>query len=206
MKDGDDDLDKLRPLNMYGYSKHLFDVHAKRHDWLSRIVGLKYFNVFGPNEGHKGEMRSVVHKAYGQIRDTGRVKLFKSAHPDYRDGEQKRDFFYVKDAVDATLHLAFNSKAAGLFNLGSGRASTWIELVTPIFEELGLKVDIEFIDLPESLREKYQYYTCADISRLRATGWPGPAFALERAVRDYVSGYLIPGLALQPDPREVLAQ
>jgi ADP-L-glycero-D-manno-heptose 6-epimerase len=204
MKDGDQDLDKFRPLNMYGYSKHLFDVHAKRRGWLDRIVGLKYFNVFGPNEAHKGEMRSVVHKAYSQIRNTGRVQLFKSAHPDYRDGEQKRDFFYVKDAVDATLHLAFTPNAAGLFNLGSGRASTWIELVTPIFEELGLPVDIEFIELPSSLREKYQYYTRADISRLIATGWAGLPFSLERAVRDYVSGYLIPGLQLQADHKEVL--
>src|SRR6185436_12507523 len=148
-----------RPLNMYGYSKHLFDLHAKRRGILNQIVGLKYFNVFGPNEGHKRDMRSVVHKAYSQIKETGRVRLFKSAHPDYRDGEQKRDFFYVKDAVDATLHLGFAREANGLFNLGSGRASTWIELVTPIFEELRLPVNIEFIDLPETLREKYQYYT-----------------------------------------------
>ena len=203
MKDGDEDLDRLRPLNMYGYSKHLFDVHAKRHGWLDRIVGLKYFNVFGPNETHKGEMRSVVHKAFGQIRETGRVRLFKSAHPDYRDGEQRRDFLYVKDAVHATLHLAFTPGAAGLFNVGSGRASTWIELVIPIFEELRLPVDIEFIDLPDSLREKYQYYTCADISRLRAAGWSGPHFSLEQAVRDYVGQHLIPQLPLQADLKEV---
>jgi ADP-L-glycero-D-manno-heptose 6-epimerase len=204
MKDGDENLDHFRPLNMYGYSKHLFDLHAKRRGWLNRIVGLKYFNVFGPNEGHKGEMRSVVNKAFGQIRETRQVQLFKSEHPDYRDGEQKRDFFYVKDAVDATLHLAFTAEAAGLFNLGSGRASTWIELVTPIFEELGFPVDIKFIDLPGSLREKYQYYTCADISRLRATGWSGPRFSLEDAVRDYVKGYLVPRLPLQPAFKEVL--
>jgi ADP-L-glycero-D-manno-heptose 6-epimerase len=205
MQDGNANLDRLRPLNMYGYSKHLFDVHARRRGWLDRMVGLKYFNVFGPNEAHKGEMRSVVHKAYGQIRDTGKVKLFKSAHPDYRDGEQRRDFFYVKDAVDATLHLAFTPETTGLFNLGSGRASTWIELVTPIFQELGLPIDIEFIDLPASLREKYQYYTRADITRLQATGWSGPAFSLEQAVRDYVGRYLIPGSLLQSDPREVFA-
>jgi ADP-L-glycero-D-manno-heptose 6-epimerase len=206
MNDGDADLDRLRPLNMYGYSKHLFDVHAKRRGWLDRITGLKYFNVFGPNEGHKGEMRSVVHKAFGQIQETGKVRLFKSAHPDYRDGEQKRDFFYVKDAVDATIHLAFNSKATGLFNLGSGRASTWIDLVTPIFQVLGLPVRVEFVDIPASLRAKYQYYTCADISRLLATGWGGPRYSLDSAVRDYVGAYLIPGLGLQPELKEVSIQ
>jgi ADP-L-glycero-D-manno-heptose 6-epimerase len=205
MNDGDADIERLRPLNMYGYSKHLFDLHAKRRGWLDRIVGLKYFNVFGPNEGHKGDMRSVVAKAFDQIRNTGRVQLFKSERSDYRDGEQKRDFFYVKDAVDATLHLAFTPGASGLFNLGSGRASTWIALVTPIFEELGVPVDIEFIDLPQHLRGKYQYYTCADVSRLKSAGWAGSQFSLEQAVRDYVGRYLIPGRRLEPEANEVLA-
>jgi ADP-L-glycero-D-manno-heptose 6-epimerase len=203
MKDGDEHLDAFQPLNMYGYSKHLFDVHAKRRGWLDRIAGLKYFNIFGPNEGHKGEMRSVVHKAFWQIRETGKMRLFKSAHPDYQDGEQRRDFLYVKDAVGATLRVASTPEANGLFNVGSGRAHTWIELVTPIFEELGLPVNIEFIDLPESLREKYQYYTCADISRLRTTGWRGPQFSLRQAVRDYVKRYLIPGVALQTVIEEI---
>ena len=145
-----------------------------------------------------------MHKAFGQIQATGKVRLFKSAHPDYRDGEQRRDFLYVKDAVDATIHLAFTTEASGLFNLGSGLASTWIERVTPIFEELRLPVNIEFIDLLEPLREKYQYYTCADISRLRATGWSGPQFSLKQGVRDYVRQYLIPGLSLRPDLKEIL--
>src|SRR5439155_4680828 len=116
----------------------------------------------------------------------------------YRDGEQMRDFLYVKDAVDATLHLGFAGKAAGIFNVGSGRASTWKKLVTPIFEELGLPLEIEFIDLPESLRRKYQYYTCADISRLCATGWSGPQFSVDQAVRDYVERYLLLNVGLQP--------
>jgi len=206
MQDGDNDLFRHLPLNMYGYSKHLFDVHARRREWLQRIAGLKYFNIFGPNESHKGDMRSVVHKAFEQIQQTGGVKLFKSAHPDYRDGEQKRDFLYVKDAVDATLHLAFTPEANGLFNVGSGAASTWIELVTPIFDELGLPVKIEFIDLPESLREKYQYYTRADISRLRATGWRGPRFSLEQGVRDYVRRYLVPDNRLGSDLKEAVTQ
>ncbi len=203
MKDGDEDLDSLRPLNMYGYSKHLFDIHAKRQGWLDRIAGIKYFNVFGPNESHKGEMRSVVHKAFEQIRETARVRLFKSEHLDYRDGEQKRDFLYVKDAADATLHIAFTPQSVGIYNLGSGVASTWIELVTPIFEQMGLPVNIEFIEMPEALRGKYQYFTCADISRLRKSGWAGPSFPLDRAVRDYVGRYLIPGVPLQPRLSEV---
>ncbi|HET9132535.1 MAG TPA: NAD-dependent epimerase/dehydratase family protein, partial [Terriglobia bacterium] len=190
-------------LNMYGYSKQLFDLHAKRKGWLNQIVGLKYFNVFGPNEAHKGEMRSVVHKAFEQIRNKGSVQLFKSAHPDYKDGEQKRDFFYVKDAVDATIHLGFAPQAYGLFNLGSGIASTWIELVTPIFEVLGVPLNIQFIELPGYLHEKYQYYTCANTSRLLATGWSGPRFSLDKAVRDYVGQYLIPGLRLEPESRQV---
>lgn len=192
MQDGDEILEQYRPLNMYGYSKHLFDLHAKRQGWLKRIVGLKYFNIFGPNEDHKGDMRSVVHKALNQIRDTGEVGLFKSHHPDFRDGEQQRDFLYVKDAVNATLHLATQPQAAGIFNVGSGMASTWIDLVTPIFHALGLPTAIKFIDMPEALRGKYQYRTLADIRRLRACGWAGPEFTIDSAVRDYVSQYLVP--------------
>ena len=129
MEDDDSKLDQLRPLNMYGYSKHLFDLHARRAGFLNHIVGLKYFNVFGPNEDHKGDMRSLVHKSFGQVRETGAIRLFKSYRPDYRDGEQKRDFLYVKDAVAMTLHLAATQRANGLFNIGSGTGAdlewTW---------------------------------------------------------------------------------
>ena len=128
MSDLESDLHVFRPLNMYGYSKHLFDVYAARHGFLDGIVGLKYFNVFGPNEDHKGDMRSLVHKAYRQIVETGKVQLFKSHRPDYRDGEQQRDFLYVKDAVNLTIELAETATAGGLFNVGSGEAHTWIEL------------------------------------------------------------------------------
>ena len=159
MDDGLECLDAYRPLNMYGYSKHLFDLHARRHGWFDHIVGLKYFNIFGPNEDHKGEMRSVVHKAYNQILDTGRVSLFRSHHPDFRDGEQERDFLYVKDAVAMTLHLAQAPGAAGIYNIGSGKASTWVDLVTPIFTALHLPANIEFVDMPDVLRGKYQYHT-----------------------------------------------
>jgi ADP-L-glycero-D-manno-heptose 6-epimerase len=192
MNDQDPDIHKLRPLNMYGYSKHLFDLHAKREGWLPSIVGLKYFNVYGPNEDHKADMRSLVHKACGQILATGKVQLFKSHRPDYQHGEQMRDFLYVKDAIRMTLHLAETSSAGGLFNLGSGKAHTWIELATAIFTALGKEPVIEFIDMPEHLQSKYQYYTCADIAKLRASGFTQDITALTEAVRDYVQGYLVP--------------
>ena len=192
MNDQDPDIHKLRPLNMYGYSKHLFDLHAKREGWLPSIVGLKYFNVYGPNEDHKADMRSLVHKACGQILATGKVQLFKSHRPDYQHGEQMRDFLYVKDAIRMTLHLAETPSAGGLFNLGSGKAHTWIELATAIFTALGKEPVIEFIDMPEHLQSKYQYYTCADIAKLRASGFTQDITALTEAVRDYVQGYLVP--------------
>ena len=197
MHDTLDRLSNYRPLNAYGYSKHFFDLHARSQGWFERgIVGLKYFNIFGPNEEHKADMRSVVNKATAQIQVTGRVSLFKSEHPDYRDGEQKRDFFYVKDAVAATIHLAETRAACGLYNIGSGRASTWVDLVTPIFRSLGLPVQIDFVPLPDALRGKYQYYTCADIDRLCHTGWTGSRHSLEEAVSDYVVNYLVPGRRL----------
>ena len=192
MDDQMPDIHALRPLNMYGYSKHLFDLHAKREGWLPKIVGLKYFNVYGPNEDHKADMRSLVHKACGQILATGKVQLFKSHRPDYKDGEQMRDFLYVKDAIRMTLHLAETPSAGGLFNLGSGKAHTWVELATAIFTALGKAPNIEFIDMPEHLQSKYQYYTCADIAKLRASGFTQEITALTEAVRDYVQGYLVP--------------
>lgn len=191
MADTDENLNRLRPLNMYGYSKHLFDLYAQREGWLGRIVGLKYFNVFGPNEAHKGDMRSVVHKAFGQIQATGKVSLFKSHRPDYRDGEQQRDFLYVKDAVEMTLHFAEAGQAVGgLYNLGSGEANTWRTLAEAIFAALGRKPEIEFVDMPVTIREKYQYFTRADISKLRDSGYARPVTPLAAAVRDYVQNYL----------------
>ncbi|QYY36417.1 ADP-glyceromanno-heptose 6-epimerase [Ruficoccus sp. ZRK36] len=198
MDDKDPELSRLRPLNMYGYSKHLFDLYAQRNGFLDQIIGVKYFNVFGPNEDHKDDMRSVVHKAFAQIRDTGSVSLFKSYHPDYADGEQKRDFLYVKDAVDMTLHLAENPKAGGLYNLGSGQANTWISLVTPIFEALDLPVKIEFIEMPEQLRGKYQYFTQADTAKLTEAGYAGCQWSLAEAVADYVKNYLTGDKRLDP--------
>ncbi|MDR2735394.1 MAG: ADP-glyceromanno-heptose 6-epimerase [Puniceicoccales bacterium] len=198
MSDGDDNLYDLRPLNMYGYSKHLFDCYAKRHGFLDKIYGLKYFNVFGPNENHKGDMISMVRRAYDQIIDNGAVNLFRSYRNDYKDGEQLRDFIYVKDAVDITIFLATVDSIAdgkptgGLFNVGSGESHSWIELVTPIFETLDIPVNINFIDMPGWLVDKYQYYTRADLGKLRRLGYTKKMTKLSDAVIDYVKNYLIP--------------
>ena len=196
MSDTVGDPRNLRPLNMYGYSKHLFDLHLQTFpggETGTGAIGLKYFNVYGPNEGHKGEMRSLVHKAYGQIVATGGVKLFQSHHPDYRDGEQRRDFLYVKDAVNLTLALAENPAAGGIYNVGSGEANTWLTLARALFTAMGREPKIEFIPMPEVLRGKYQYFTRADITRLRAACPEVVLTPLVDAVRDYVQNYLAPG-------------
>lgn len=190
MDDAEENLDRFRPLNMYGYSKHLFDCYARRRGMTKAMIGLKYFNIYGPNEDHKDDMRSVVHKAFAQIRDTGKVQLFKSYRPEFAHGEQQRDFLYVKDAVTMTLHLANRPLAGGLFNIGSGIASTWVQLAEAIFAAIGRTPEIEFVEMPDTLREKYQYYTCADVSRLRASGYDAPAAPLRDAVADYVVNYL----------------
>jgi ADP-L-glycero-D-manno-heptose 6-epimerase len=188
--DEDELLSTLKPLNMYGYSKHMFDLWARKHKLFDRIVGLKYFNVYGPFEDHKDDMRSVVNKAYGQIRQTGKVQLFKSYRPDYADGEQRRDFIYVKDAVAVTLHFLRESTGGGLFNCGTGQARSWKDLVNAVFAALGITPEIEFIEMPEGLRAKYQYFTQADMGKLRSAGYATPFVSLEDAVRDYVTMYL----------------
>ena len=187
------ELTSLRPLNMYGYSKHLFDLFAARHGMFEKIVGLKYFNVFGPNEAHKGEMRSVVAKAYEQVIESGVIRLFKSERPEFADGAQQRDFLYVKDAVEMTLHLAETADAAGLYNLGSGEANSWNTLAAAIFAALQREPRIEYIPMPDALRAKYQYFTRADISRLRASGYARLITPLREAVADYLQRYLVPG-------------
>lgn len=189
--DDESKLSELSPLNMYGYSKHLFDSWIKRNGLINKVAGLKYFNVYGPNEYHKGEMRSVVHKAFEQIRDTGKVKLFKSYLNDYKDGEQKRDFIYVKDAVDMTLHFWQNQEVNGIFNIGTGKAQTWIELVTALFKAVGKPVNIEFIDMPEEIRDRYQYFTEANISKLRNCGYTNKIMSVDEGVSDYVKNYLL---------------
>ena len=185
-------IDELRPLNMYGYSKQMFDQWAKRQGLLSKIIGVKYTNCFGPNELHKGEMRSVVCRAYEQIRDTGKVRLFKSYRPEYADGEQKRDFIYVKDAVEMVLFL-LDRNCHGIYNIGSGRAETWNSLAGAVFKAMNKPVKIEYIDMPEHLRGKYQYYTCADISKLRSAGYSAVVTPLEETVEDYICNYISRG-------------
>ena len=189
--DDESKLQELQPLNMYGYSKHMFDLWAQREGIASEIVGLKYFNVYGPNEYHKEDMRSVVHKAFGQIKETGKVKLFKSYKPEYKDGEQKRDFIYVKDAVDITLHFFENRNINGLFNAGTGTARSWVDLVTALFNAMELPVNIEFIDMPETLKGKYQYFTEADITKLRKARYDKKISSIEEGVKDYVQNYLM---------------
>jgi ADP-L-glycero-D-manno-heptose 6-epimerase len=161
--------------------------------WDNKIVGLKYYNVFGPNERHKDDMRSLVAKSYEQIQATGEIGLFKSYHPEYTDGNQMRDFLYVKDAVAMTIHLANTPSANGLFNLGSGQANTWNTLATAIFDALKLKPNIQYIDMPEQLKGKYQYYTCANTDKLRSSGYTADGYSLQDAVKDYVQNYLVTG-------------
>ncbi|MCL4511875.1 MAG: ADP-glyceromanno-heptose 6-epimerase [Bacteroidetes bacterium] len=194
--DDEKSIDQLRPLNMYGYSKQLFDQWALRHGMLDRIVGLKYFNVFGPNEYHKAEMRSVVLKAFEQIKSSGKMQLFKSYKKEYKDGEQVRDFVYVKDAVEMTLFFLENRNAGGLFNIGSGAANTWNKLASGIFGVLGKPLSIDYVEMPETIREKYQYYTCADVSKIRQAGYSKEMTPLEVAVKDYVQNYLVGGKRL----------
>lgn len=192
MEDGVEHLDRLRPLNVYGYSKHLFDRYAARSGMFESIVGLKYFNVFGPNEGHKGDMRSLVNKAFDQINTTGTLQLFRSHDPAYTDGEFGRDFVYVKDAVEMTLHF-MDERDGGLFNVGSGKMNTWNALAAAIFKALNVPANVEFVDMPEHLRDRYQYHTRADLSRIRSAGYSAEPAPLDAAVSDYVRNYLIPG-------------
>jgi len=189
--DSEDDIMSLRPLNMYGYSKHLFDLWALNENLFGKITGLKYFNVYGPNEYHKGDMRSVVHKAFEQALSTGKVKLFKSKNPNYKDGEQKRDFLFVKDAVEMTLYFMNNPGKNGLFNVGSGTARTWNDLVKALFGALGKPVNIEYIEMPEHLSEKYQYFTEAKMDKIKKAGYSKPISSLEDGVTDYVKNYLL---------------
>ncbi len=190
----DDDqtkLNDLRPLNMYGYSKQMFDLWLHKTGIDEEVVGLKYYNVYGPNEYHKDDMRSVVHKSFEQIRDTGKVKLFKSYRPEYKDGEQLRDFVYVKDAVDMTLFFLENPDKNGLFNVGTGKARSWNDLVTAVFNAMDKPVNIEYIDMPEHLKGKYQYYTKANNEKIISAGYNKPIMSLEEGVKDYVQNYLL---------------
>ncbi|MDR1125287.1 MAG: ADP-glyceromanno-heptose 6-epimerase [Deltaproteobacteria bacterium] len=191
----DDDaakLSSLRPLNMYGYSKHLFDLWALRTHRLESIASVKFFNVYGPNEYHKGEMRSMAHKAFGQVRQQGKIRLFKSRRADYADGGQLRDFIYVKDCAEILLKLAEKPGANGIFNLGTGRARSWNDLAAAVFAAMEVRPDIEYIPMPEELQGKYQYFTQAGMKRLEeALEEPLAFHTLEAGVADYLRNYLL---------------
>jgi len=188
--DDESKIAELKPLNAYGDSKQMLDLWAREQGLLGKIVGLKYFNVFGPNEYHKAEMRSFVLKAFEQINTTGRVRLFKSYKKEFKDGEQMRDFVYVKDAADMTLFFLDNPQINGLFNIGTGRARTWNDLAKAVFAAMDRRPRIEYIDMPESIRNQYQYFTQADMTKLKHAGYTKEPTSLENAIKDYVQNYL----------------
>ena len=190
-KDDHDIVNQLQPLNPYGISKNEFDIWALEQKTSPPFwAGLKFFNVFGPNEYHKGRMASVIFHAFYQIRDKGEVKLFRSHNPDYKDGEQIRDFIYVKDVANICIWLMQHQPASGLYNTGTGKARTFKDLVKAIFATLNLPERINYIDTPEDIRDKYQYFTEADMAKLRAAGYAAPFYSLEDGVMEYVRDYL----------------
>lgn len=180
-------LRDLRPLNRYGYSKHLFDLYAQTTGLDKHTVGIKFFNVFGPRESHKGGMTSVLFNAFHEIRDTKRLRLFRSENPDYKDGEQRRDFVYVHDCARVLLWLLTRPDVTGVFNLGTGEARTWNDLARSVFAALDVPLAIDYIDLPPALKNSYQYFTQADMTRLRSIGYTDPFTRLEDAAREYVN-------------------
>jgi len=184
-------LDILRPLNPYGDSKHLFDLWARDTQTLEKIVGLKFFNVYGPNEYYKGHMASVAWKAFNTIQETGSFALFKSNHPDYKDGEQMRDFVYVKDCCEVMWWLLRNQSVSGIYNVGSGRARSWNDLLGAVFAALGKTANVRYIEMPESIRGQYQNFTEAPIEKLRSAGYSKPFQTLEEGVSDYISKHLL---------------
>jgi ADP-L-glycero-D-manno-heptose 6-epimerase len=194
--DDESELETLRPLNLYGESKQKFDRWVKEQNVLDRMVGLKYFNVFGPNEYHKEDMQSMVRKGFMQVRDTGKIRLFKSYRSEYADGGQERDFLYVKDAVEMTLFFLDHPDLNGIFNIGAGVARNWIDLATAVFKAMGKEPQIEFIDMPDSIRAQYQYHTCAGIEKIRSAGYTCPITSLEDAIADYIQNYLLPNKRL----------
>lgn len=186
----DNRIDGLKPMNAYGFSKHLFDMWIYNNGLENDVTGIKFFNVFGPNEYHKGKMASMVYKAYNQIKSTGKIKLFKSNSDKYADGEQKRDFVYVKDVVEVLWKILNNKKAKGILNLGSGKARTWNSLANSVFSALDLNPNIEYIDMPDEIKDQYQNFTQADIKKLKAKGCSVEFSSLEDNINDYVRNYL----------------
>ena len=185
-KDDVETIRKCKPLNLYGRSKQKFDEWVLDNSVLDDVVGLKFFNVFGPNEYHKGDMRSVVSKAYKKVAEEGKIDLFKSYNDKYKDGEQKRDFIYVKDAVRVVMFFLQNMDIGGIFNVGTGEARAWNDLAKALFVAAGKSANINYVEMPESLRERYQYFTQADMGHLRSVGYSDMFMSLEDAIKDYV--------------------
>jgi ADP-L-glycero-D-manno-heptose 6-epimerase len=194
-EDDESKIARLTPMNMYGYSKQIFDLKAQREGWLSKIVGLKFFNVYGPNEYQKDDMASVVFKAFNQIKETGKVKLFKSHRPDFEDGQQLRDFVYVKDVLEIIWFFLNKSDANGLYNAGAGKARSFKDLVSATFKAMDIPENIVYIDMPETIRDRYQYFTEAKMEKLKKSGFKNPSTALEVGIRDYVQNYLLKDFA-----------
>lgn len=185
-------VEKYQPLNPYGQSKHDFDKWVLKQQLKPPYwAGLKFFNVYGPNEYHKGRMASVVFHTFNQIRETGAMKLFRSHRPDFRDGEQSRDFIYVRDVTNVCYFLMLHQHSSGLYNLGTGTARSFFDLASATFKAMGKEPDISFIDTPADIRDKYQYYTCADMHKLRTAGYERDFFTLEQGVQEYVQDYLM---------------
>jgi len=192
--DSDELTPKLRPLNKYGFSKWMFDMWVLNNGLVDKVAGLRYFNVFGPNEYHKGKMASVVFHTCPQALETGTVKLFESHRENVKHGEQARDFIYIDEAVDITLFLLKNETACGIFNAGTGRAHTFNDLVNGVFNGLGKEPVIRYFPMPEELRERYQYFTLADMTRLKKAGYKEPEDRFKKYVTAYVKKYLVPGI------------
>lgn len=194
-EDSHDIIEKLQPLNPYGISKNEFDKWVlKQSEQPPFWAGLKFFNVYGPNEYHKGRMASVIMHTYKQIRETGSMKLFRSHHPDFEDGKQQRDFIYVKDLVKILLFFYVHRKDSGIYNAGTGEARTFLDLALNTFRSMHVTPDIQFVDTPMDIRDKYQYFTQANMKKLLSIGYDQPFHSLEEGVEDYVQGYLIPGI------------
>lgn len=190
-KDSHEVVKSLQPLNPYGKSKNEFDIWALEQNVQPPFwAGVKFFNVYGPNEYHKGRMASVIFHSYNQIKEKGTVKLFRSHNPNYKDGEQMRDFVYVKDVVKMCVWLMETNPADGLYNVGSGKARTFVDLVNAIFSAAGMTPSIEFVDTPEDIRDKYQYFTEADMSKLQEVGYSELFYSLEEGVKEYLTQYL----------------
>ena len=194
-EDTHDIVTQLKPLNPYGRSKNDFDIWALQQEKTPPFwAGLKFFNVYGPNEYHKGRMASVIWHTYRQIKESGKMKLFRSHRPDFQDGQQSRDFIYVKDVLKVMYFLYKHQKDSGLYNLGTGQARSFLDLASNTFRAMGQEPNISFVDTPEDIRDTYQYFTEANMAKLRSIGYAEPFYSLEAGIEDYVKGYLLEGL------------